>query len=454
MPETQNNSARPKLTEGSVGPTLFRLTVPMIWGLFSIVSFNLVDTYFVGQLGTVKLAAISFTFPVVMVVGSVALGLGIGVSSAISRAIGQGNHLKVQRLATDGLLLACLVVAVFAVVGLLTIGPLFRALGADPQVIPLIRRYMEIWYLGVVFVVIPMVGNNALRALGDVKIPALMMTLAAVLNIVLDRFLIFDLSGQPWLGLRGAAIATVIARFTTMIAALAVLHYRERLLLFARPKAKALLQSWKTIVHVGLPAAGTNLAVPLSLAVITFLIAYFGNEAVAGFGVATKIEAFSLLVLAAFASIMAPFVGQNSGAGRSDRVRKGLKHGFAFSLLWGALVAIVLAVFAEPLVRLFDKNTEVVSVARAYLLIVPLSYGARGIIMIACSAFNGLGKPLPSTLMNFSRVILLYLPLAYLGRWLLGYTGIFVAATVCNVSIGLIAILWSVRVWRGRSSAD
>ena len=448
MLENQNNSVRPKLTQGRVGPTLFRLTVPMIWGLFSIVSFHLVDTYFVAQLGTVKLAAISFTFPVVMIVGCVALGLGIGVSSAISRAIGQGNHLRVQRLASDGLLLACLTVAVLAIVGLLTIGPLFRALGAEPQVIPLIRQYMEIWYLGVVFVVIPMVGNSALRALGDVKIPALIMTIAALLNIVLDRFLIFDLSGQPWLGLRGAAIATAIARFTTMIAALAILHYRERLLLFSRPKAKAVLQSWRAIIHVGLPAAGTNLAAPLSLAIITFLMASFGNEAVAAFGVASKIEAFSLLVLAAFASIIAPFVGQNSGAGRYDRVRKSLKYGFAFSLLWGASVAIILAIFAEPLVRLFDKNAEVVCVARTYLLIVPLSYEARGIVMIACSAFNGLGKPLSSTIINLSRTILLYLPLAYLGRWLLGYRGVFIVASVCNIFVGLAAILWSVRVWR------
>ena len=123
------------------------------------------------------------------------------------------------------------------------------------------------------------------------------MTLAALLNVVLDRFLIFDISGQPWLGLRGAALATVIARFTTMIAALAVLHYRDRLLLFARPKAKAVLQSWKTILHVGLPAAGTNLSAPVSLAVITSLTAYFGNEAVAAFGVVSRIEAFFNIAL-------------------------------------------------------------------------------------------------------------------------------------------------------------
>ena len=426
---------------------MFGLTVPMIWGIFAIVVFNLVDTYFAGKLGTLELAAISFTFPVVMIVGSIALGLGIGASSAISRAVGQGNHQKVQRLTTDSLLLACLVVAVFAVVGFLTIDPLFRTLGADPQVIPLIRQYMEIWYLGIVFLVVPMVGNNAIRALGNVWIPALIMTLAAVLNGVLDRFLIFDLAGHEWLGLRGAALATVIARFTTMVAALMVLHYRERLLLFAVPKAKVVLESWRRILQVGLPVAGTNLGLPLSLAVITSLMASYGIEAVAAFGVATKIEAFSLLVLAALGSVMTPFVGQNSGAGRGDRVRKGLKQGFGFSLLWGCFVAVVLAVFGKPLVQLFDKDPMVVEVAYTYLLIVPISYGARGVIMLSCSGFNGLGRPLPSAFMILARTIVLYLPLAYLGKWLLGYSGVFAAASVCNMSIGLIAALWSTQVW-------
>ena len=211
------------------------------------------------------------------------------------------------------------------------------------------------------------------------------------------------------------------------------------------------MRSWKQILHVGLPVAGTNLAVPLSLAVITSFMARFGNEAVAAFGVATRIEMFALLVIAALSSIMTPFVGQNWGSGRTDRVRQALRQGYGFCLLWGFLVAVLLAVFAESLVRIFDENAEVVAVACKYMLIVPISYGARGIIMIACSAFNGIGKPMPSALMILSRAIVLYVPLAYLGRWMFGYSGIFIAAAVCNVSVGLLAVLWSVRLWRDRS---
>ena len=102
--------------------------------------------------------------------------------------------------------------------------------------------------------------------------------------------------------------------------------------------------------------------------------------------------------------------------------------------------------------RIFDDNTKVVSVAVLYLLIVPISYGARGVIMISCATFNGLGKPLASVVMILSRSIVLYLPLAYLGKWLLGYKGVFIGASVCNLSIGLLGIIWTMRIWRGRAS--
>ena len=205
---------------------------------------------------------------------------------------------------------------------------------------------------------------------------------------------------------------------------------------------------------MGLPTAGTNLMAPLSLAVVTRLLADFGREAVAGFGVATKIEAFALLVVMALGSVMAPFVGQNWGARRRGRVERGLKLGFVFSVLWGGLAAVGLAIFARPLVELFDQSGQVLLVASSYLFIVPISYGARGVVVIACSAFNGMGRPLPSAFMILARSIVLYLPLAYLGGWLWGYGGIFGAASACNFSIGLIAVLWSLRVCHGRASAD
>ena len=227
-----------KLTQGPVGGQLLKLTLPMVWGVFAVIAFSLVDTYFVAQVGTNELAAMSFTFPVVMVLSSLAMGLGTGASSAIARAIGQGERSRVQRLTTDSLVLSLLIVGIVAILGLATIDPLFSALGAGPEVLPLVRDYMGIWYLGMIFLVVPLVGNSAIRASGNTVVPSLIMTAAAAVNIVLDSLFIFGWGDVPALGIKGAALATVISRATTLVASLAFLHYREGLLLFALPKLK------------------------------------------------------------------------------------------------------------------------------------------------------------------------------------------------------------------------
>lgn len=135
---------RPKarLTEGPVGRRLFLLAVPMLAGTFAMTTFNLADTYFVSRLGTLPLAAMGFTFPVIMFIGCIAHGLGMGTTSVVSRSIGEGDYEAARRITTHNLILAVAVVAVLAAVGWLTIEPVFRAIGATDDVLPLIRQYM------------------------------------------------------------------------------------------------------------------------------------------------------------------------------------------------------------------------------------------------------------------------------------------------------------------------
>jgi putative MATE family efflux protein len=439
-------TTRARLTEGPVGRTLLGLALPMIWGMFSIIAFNLTDAYFVGKLGTAPLAAISFTFPVVMTVGSITIGLGVGTCSVLSRAIGEGDHRKVQRLATDSLILSLLVVGFFILVGILTIDPLFEAMGADSETLPLIREYMSIWYFGMMFLVVPMVGNNALRASGDTINPSIIMTVSALINVILDPILIYGLGPFPRLEIKGAAIATVFARAMSMAASLAILHYRKRMLIFNRPPIRQVLDSWRRILVVGLPAAATYAIGPVALALITAMLAPFGSAAVAAFGVAGRIESFSLIALSGLSTSVAPFIGQNFGAALHDRVRRGLDMAFLFSIIWGIGAAIVLAVFRTPVVALFDSNPDVIRIASRYLLVVPISFGAQGIVLIASSSFNALGRPMPSAILTLTRMFVLYVPLAFLGKAIVGRPiGIFAAASIAN----FISAFWGLR-WMGR----
>lgn len=439
------------LTEGAIGNRLVKLTLPMVWGIFALVAFNLADTYYVGQLGTNQLAAMSFTFPVVMTLGSLAMGLGIGASSIIARAIGQGDRSRVQRFTTNSLTLGVAAVALLSSIGLLTIDPLFKALGASSEVLPYVRQYMQIWYFGMVFLVVPMVGNSAIRASGDTLIPSLIMTCSAGFNILLDPLLIFGLWGLPELGLSGAALATVFSRAVTLIASLLVLKFKKDMLSSHFPDLEETLACWRDILYVGLPAAGTSMITPISIGIITSLLAVHGSVTVAGFGVASRVESFAMIVLMALAASISPFVGQNWGAGKHGRVAKALQQSYLFCLGWGVLMAVLLAAAASSIVPLFNNNEEVVAIATTYLWIVPVSYGTAGIIQVTNSALNALGRPIPAVIITVLRMFVLYIPLAYLGSYWLGATGIFMAATVSNVLVGIAAYLWSRRACADRT---
>lgn len=433
------NTKKARLIDGPVDKILFKMTVPMIFGMAAIIIFNLIDTFFIAQLGTKELAAISFTFPVVLVVGSLALGLGSGASAVISQAIGKGDYDKVQRLTTDSLILSILLVGIFIIIGILTINPLFALLGATPEIIVLIRQYMLIWYLGMLFVVVPMVGNSAIRATGDTKTPSLIMIIAALVNFVLDPLLIFGLGPFPKLGLAGAAIATVFARAITLVISLWVLYYREKMITLKIPSLKALIDSWKSILYIALPAAGSRIIIPIGMGVITRIVSTYGAEAVAAFGVASRIEMVAILVFMALGAVINPFVGQNWAAGRLDRVYLGRKYTNSFSMAWGAAMLVLLAIAARPIATVFSDNPEVIKTVILYLTIVPVGIGYQGVFLLATTSLNVLNRPLHAAALAVVQMCVLYIPLAYIGSYLFGLAGVFSAIAVTYFIAGMSA---------------
>lgn len=420
----QNNS-KAKLTEGNIPSMLIKLTLPMIVGMLGMVVFNLTDTFFVGQLGTNQLAALSFTFPVVLVINSFAKGIGIGTTSIISKYIGAKNHKEVKIIATNSLLLGVVVTSIIIIVGLLTIKPLFSLLGAKGMVLDYIQEYMSIWYFGMIMVVIPMVGNNILRSLGDTKIPGLIMGISAMLNVLIDPLLIFGIGIFPELGIKGAAIATVISRSLTAITAISVLYFREKIISFSFGELKDIIKTWKKILYIGIPNALIQMALPISAAITTRLLASYGAHIVAGYGVASKIEFFAMSFIMALNSVMGPFVGQNLGSKMYERVNEGVKIAEIFSLLMGLTTAALLSIFSNPVASIFNSNPEVINTVVLYILIVSASFGLQGILKINSTILNVLNRPIQASLLMFIQTFILYIPLAILGSKLFGIPGIF-----------------------------
>jgi putative MATE family efflux protein len=433
------STKRRDLTTGSIKKTLTTLTIPMIFGILGIVAFNLADTYFVGKLGTLQMAALTFTFPVVLVLNSINHGIGIGASAIISRAVGENDIKKVVRLSTDSLSLGVLFACIAMILGFLTIEPLFTLLGADDSVMPYVKEYMRIWYLGVPFIVIPMIGNNAIRALGDTKTPSIVMMVAAGANIVLDPILIFGWGFIPASGVSGAAIATVLARMITFAVSLYVLTIREKVISLKVIHFKELMASWKQILYIGLPNAVAKVIMPIGLGIITGLVATFGTQVVAGYGIASRIEYFALTFVSALSSVIPVFVGQNFGANKLNRIKEGLITSEIFSLVSGLIIYSLLFVLARPIASLFTSSEEVIKTIVLYMRIVPLGYAFQGAIMIFSGTLNALNKPIKAALLNLIQMLLLYVPLAIITSKHFGLVGIFTSLVISYTIVAILA---------------
>ncbi len=431
------------LTEGTVHKHLIRMALPMMIGITASMGFILADTYFIGKLGPDELAAMGFIGPIVMIMVSASIGLSAGTSSVMARASGRGDHNELVKLATNSFLISVLISLTFTLVGLLTIDPLFTMMGADEKTLPMIREYMLVWYWSPLFIIVPMVAMGIMRALGDTSLQGKLMIIAALANVVLDPIMIFGLLGFPRLEMTGAALATLITRAGTFLAVLYYLTYRFHVIKFSNEVLGSFRTSARKIMHVGIPAMGTNMIIPLAGGVVIAIIALFGNDAVAGTNVAMRIEAVTIIVFYALSAVIGPFSGQNMGAHKYDRIEKALKQCTIFALIWGSVLAVVIGLLAPAITVHFSNEASIQEYSNYYLYIMPISYGAYGIVMIANAAFNGLGKPMPGVVISTLRVAVFQFPLVMIAAFYFADMHyVFAASSLSNILAGIIAYIW------------
>ena len=373
-----NNNA-PKLTVGPVSGSILSMMLPMALGILVMIGNGLVDAYFIGQLGYAQLAAVSYAFPVWFVAAGIVMGLGTGTSSVLSRFIGAGDTKSVKQIATHSMILAVLAGAVVTAIGLLSIESLFGLLGANKETMPYVKSYMTIYYWGSLFLGIPFIGNSILRANGDAKTPSLLVAFSAIVNAVLDPILIFGWFGFPEMGVAGAALASVISTVAFLLASLWVLIFRDNLLTSIGHSLSSMISSWKQVLHVGLPAIASNLIAPVSSALVTALVSTYGQEAVAAYGLAGRIEALVIVLLMALGGATAPYVGQNYGAKKFDRLVDGFKFSARFALFYSIFCILLLYFISSTILGVFTDNEDVIRLAMIQLMICPWGYGFLGI---------------------------------------------------------------------------
>lgn len=443
------------LTQGSVFGHLLRMLVPMSFGILAMMLVGVIDTFWVGMLGTSEQAAVQMSFPVTMLVMSVGIGLGAGAVSSVSRAAGRKDGSSIPRIATDAMMLAIILVGSVSVLGIVTVRPAFELLGATDTMMPHVVSYMTMWYGGIVLIVAPMVAGNILRALGNSLLPSVMMMAAAVINLILDPIFIFDdvfglFPGLGW-GVSGAAAATVVANACTFLMVAAYLVFREKLIDFSGWTSDfgEVLHHWMDIARVGLPAAVSNLFNPIAMIVAMSGagMARFGDAAVGGLGVGGRIEAFAIVPLFALSACIGAVTGQNGGANDTPRVREAFRTSFLFATGWSVAMAIILWLAADPLAAMFlQASPGGQTVAADYWRIVPLTVAGYGITIAASAGFNGLGRPGHGMSITAGRAIGIMIPAVLIGSFVFNTPiGVIGGIALANVIAGALAIIFVMR---------
>lgn len=413
-----------------LGRELFHMTWPMIFGVVSLMGFQLVDSIFISMLGVEPLAALGFTAPVNQLFIGIQVGVGIATTALISRALGAGNAARAKHLGglvvvAGGLIMLALCLLIWG-----ARIPLLRVLGAETELLPLIGQYWLPWLASAWVGAMLYFAYSVSRANGDTHLPGLLMVVTSLINLALDPLFIFTFG---W-GLPGAALATLAA--FGIGAVVMFRRLRQRAWLQFDRHGLPPLPALRQLGGISGPAMLSQLMPGLAALLATNLIAGFGASAVAAWALGTRLEFFSIVVVLALTMSLPPMVGRLLGAGELDKVHSLVKLAVRFVLVLQLAVALAWLAISGLLPGLLAPEPEVAVLLRTYLLLVPLSYGALGVCMIMVSVCNALGLPLRAVLISGLRLFACYLPALWLGAQLAGMSGLYAGALLGNLAAG------------------
>ena len=294
---------------------------------------------------------------------------------------------------------------------------------------------MSLIYWSFLLMALMIVATNIMRGFGDVKMPTIVMAVVVFCNLILDPVFIFGWGGIPAFGLKGAALATLCS-----------VGIGLSICLFALPRYISfrpafLSYQWPSVLKIAVPITLSKTVLPITNGVITALLAlHYGNSSVAAYGTGYRIDLFVLLFMMALSIVVAPFVGQNFGAGNFDRIKKCIRISVRFALIYGILAAFAIIAGRVWIGELFTDEVAIIEVISIYLLIVPLGYFLNGMFYIGTAVLDTLNQPTKSTLISVLHLFGIYLPMAYLGHALFGIYGVFAAFPISSLIAALIVM--------------
>ena len=441
-------------TQGPIARGMIKTALAMIPATLALSGYNLVDAYFVGQLtgktaADAPMAAMGFTLPVVMLIGCLFHGLGIGVSAPTAQALGGNKLERAAKGSTSGVLLILMISVITAIIGMSCVKDLFRSFGAEGEVLELVIQYMDIWYFGCATASIAMAGHGLLISVGDNRIASTLMMTGMIINALLDPLFIFGWGFIPGLGIRGAALATIFAQAVGGSISMYVLWKKHDLLRFRRIPLQELRNYWIVTMRYAIPASLGMLMMPIGMTVITKLTASFGISAMAGCTAAGRLETIAFVIPMSLGMTLTPFIAQNFGARKYERIREGLIFAFRFAFVFLFGSAVVFALAARFIAPHFCNSAEAQDVmAKAIMISV---WGLSGVEIHRFSGFSytGCGRPTAAAMLNGMRFLVFLIPFSLIAYWCRSLEGLFWARLAADVLSGVIGAFLALRMVNG-----
>ncbi|MBQ9157647.1 MAG: MATE family efflux transporter [Eubacterium sp.] len=429
---------------------VIKLGVPLIAGMFIMVLYNLVDTYFIGLLrDDYQLAAVNMAYPVMMISIAISNMIGTGASSLIARSIGAGRMDKADHTLTAGFVLTVINSLIVATLGLLFLHPIVRGLGAQANTFDYTRQYVAVILLGSIFTMGNYTFGQLLRSEGSVKYSVLGMVAGTAANIVLDPIFIFLLGME----IRGAAIATILGNGLGMAVSL-FFYLTGRTLLRPRFKyVKPTAEILKEIFWVGIPATLETLLTSAAYIVNNNLAVAYGELTVAAMGIAQKILSLGNYIYQGFAAGNQPLMGYNYGAGNYRRMLAVLKAGVMVVCSMELAVMAVYGTFAPALVGIFTDSAEVIATGSRVLRTIMCILPFVGSVSMSRTSFQAMGKPQYAFGITLVRQLFLYVPLLLLLNRQFGFGGMIWAQPITELImmvVSLTLLYRTIQTYQGR----
>lgn len=448
--ETKNNEIKKENKMGTMPMTKLILTMslPAIFSMTIQAMYNVVDSIFIGQYDLNGLTAMSFAFPLQMLLIAVAVGTAVGVNSLVSRKLGEKNFKEADSAATHGLLTCIVSYLFFLILGLFVSTPFMNAYSSNPKIVEYGIQYLTIVLCFSLFSIVQVMVEKTLQATGNMIFPMLFQLVGAAVNIIFDPLLIFGIGFFPEFGVMGAAIATVFGQFCGMLFAVIVLFCKKHEVKISFKNFRISFSTLKNIYAVGLPSIIMQSIGSIMIIGLNAILAA-SEASVTVLGIYYKLESFVFMPCFGLNQGVMPIMGYNYGARKRERLYSALKHGIIIAVIIMTIGTLLMWIMPDTLISFFGGTQEIMDIGVTAFRIVSLCFipAAAGIVFTAL--FQAVGKGVRSLLMSFCRQLVLILPIAYLLSIIFDLSAVWYAFPIAEICSLMLAIAFFINLVKG-----